>query len=497
MLLHERYVNQIADEVVARLKTQSGGASAPGSAPASEPTATPGRPAGNGGSSGPVASTHGVFGDVDEAISAALAASREVAAISITRRGEIVEEMRRVALENLEYLARLAVEETGMGRVEDKINKNRLVAEQTPGVEDLDTWAISGRDGLTLEEYAPYGVIGAVIPSTNPTETVINNGIGMFAAGNAVVFNPHPNATRCSLAIMSMLNDAIAAAGGPRNTFCAVAEPTIESAAVVMKHPAIPFLAVTGSEGVVKAAMQAGKKIVAAGPGNPPAVVDETADIPKAARDIVAGGSLDNNIVCIAEKETVVVAAVADALLAEMERAGAYRATPNQIRQIESTVFSRSPEYGKHTPVKREFVGKNASVILEAIGVRDAGDPRMIICDVPEDHPFAWSEMMMPVMPVVRVPDVDRAIEYAVAVEQGNRHTAAMHSTNIDKLMEMGRRIGCSIYVKNGPTFAGVGLGGEGYTSFTIASPTGDGLTTARTFSRKRRCALIGDYRFV
>lgn len=440
---------------------------------------------------------YGIFDSIDEAIDAALIASEKLARFPLSRRGEIISRMRAVVLDNLEFLSVLAREETGMGRVEDKINKNRLVAEKTPGVEALTTGAFTGDRGITLDEYAPYGVIGAVIPSTNPTETVINNGIGMFAAGNAVVFNPHPNATICSLTIISMLNEVIVSSGGPENCFTAVARPTIETATTTMRHPRIPFLAVTGSDGVVRAAMQSGKKVVAAGPGNPPAVVDETADIPKAARDIVMGASLDNNIVCIAEKVTVVVESVADQLIAEMERAGSYLATPAQIRQLQELLFAEEPKPESDVAVNRAFVGRDARVILEGIGVRVDGDPRLIVCDVPTDHPFAWAEMLMPVMPVVRVPDVDAAIAYAVRVERGNRHTASMHSRNIDKLTEMGRRIGCSVYVKNGPTYAGLGMGGEGFTSFTIASPTGDGLTTATTFSRRRRCALTGNYGIV
>ncbi len=488
MLLHDKYVDDLVDKVVARLQSEVAGVS---SAPREV-----GIPV-SGGIPGAAEPFLGVFEDVDAAIDAALTAADQLARFPLGRRGEIIEKMRLVVLENLEFLSRLARDETGMGRVEDKINKNRLVAEKTPGVEDLETRATTGDRGITLDEYAPFGVIAAVIPSTNPTETVVNNGFSMFAAGNAVIFNPHPNATVCSLTMMSMLNKAIVDNGGPANCFVAVRKPTIATATTVMNHPRIPFLAVTGSEGVVKAAMATGKKVAAAGPGNPPAVVDETANLAQAAHDIVMGGSLDNGIICIAEKVTVVVDAVADRLIAEMERAGAYRASPNQINALVRELFAEEPLPEKHTPVVRKYVGKDAAVILEGIGTRVESDPRMILCEVPADHPIAWTEMLMPVMPIVRVPDVDAAIDYAVRVERGNRHTASMHSKNIDKLTEMGRRVNTSLFVKNGPNYAGLGMGGEGITSFTIASPTGDGLTTARTFSRRRRCALVGNYSIV
>ncbi len=500
MLLHERYVEQIVEQVVNRLK---GDSQTTGNAAASSAYGAPG-PAADSlkvrrpERAGDAPELFGVYDTVDEAIAQAKSASAELARVSINRRGEAISMMRQELLRNLELLARLARDETGMGRYSDKINKNRLVTEKTPGVEDLQTWAISGEHGLVLEEYAPYGVIGAIIPSTNPTETVINNGIGMFAAGNAVVFNPHPNARYCSQVAMSIMNTVAKAAGIPAPVFTSVAVPTIESASAVMHHPDIPFLAVTGSEAVVKAAMASGKKVVAAGPGNPPAVVDETADIPQAAHDIVMGGSLDNNIVCIAEKVTVAVASIADRLVEEMVvKQGCYHASANQIRQLETLLFAEEPRPRQDVAVNRKFVGKDAAVILQAIGVQNPGDPRLIICEVDPEHPFAWAEMLMPVMPVVRMPDADSAIDYAVAVERGNRHTAAMHSKNIDRLTKMGQLIGCSVYVKNGATYSGLGMGGEGHTSFTIASPTGDGLTTARTFSRHRRCALVGPYRIV
>ncbi|MDA3949323.1 MAG: aldehyde dehydrogenase EutE [Spirochaeta sp.] len=497
MLLQEKYLDQLVDKVVERLAEERrtggpGSAGAVSTAPASSVGGLSTPPAPAGATEG-----LGVFTDINDAVTAALKAADELARFPLSRRGEIIGKMRTVILDNLEYLAVIARDETGMGRVEDKINKNRLVAEKTPGVEDLTTGAATGDRGITLDEYAPFGVIGSVIPSTNPTETVINNGIGMFAAGNAVVFNPHPNATRCSLAIMSMLNRVIIDNGGPQNCFVAIDHPTIETAGVVMNHPRIPFLAVTGSEGVVQAAMKTGKKVAAAGPGNPPAVVDETADIPKAAYDIVMGGSLDNGIICIAEKVTVVVDAVADRLITEMERNGGFLASANQARMLQNELFAEDPKPERHTPVKRQYVGRDARVLLEAVGISVSGDPRLVLVDVPPESPFAWTEMLMPVMPIVRVPDVDAAIDYAVRVERGNRHTASMHSKNIDKLTEMGRRINCSVYVKNGSTYSGLGMGGEGYTSFTIASPTGDGLTTARTFSRKRRCALVGNYGIV
>jgi acyl-CoA reductase-like NAD-dependent aldehyde dehydrogenase len=391
----------------------------------------------------------------------------------------------------------MAVRETGMGRVEDKIRKNLLVGERTPGVEFLETDALSGDHGLTIEEFAPWGVIGALTPSTNPSETVVNNGISMVAAGNAVVFGPHPSAEGTSCRCVELLNDAIASAGGPPNLLTALARPTIERAQSLMRHAGIRLLVVTGGGAVVQEAMRSGKRVIAAGPGNPPSVVDETADLVKAGRDLVLGASLDNNIICTDEKEVFVVDRVADELKRAMVAAGAVELDGAQIASLEKLVLSENRGPRKHSVVEKRFIGRNPAVILREIGVTVDDGVRIALCEVPPDHPFVWTELLMPILAVARVRDADDGIRWAVAAEHGFRHSASMHSRNIEKLSAMARAVNTSIFVKNGPNYAGLGFGGEGHTSFTIAGPTGEGLTSCRTFSRRRRCVLVDYFRIV
>ncbi|MGE0614398.1 MAG: aldehyde dehydrogenase family protein [Bacteriovoracia bacterium] len=431
---------------------------------------------------------------LDEAVAAAKRAQTQWVALSLTRRKEIINEMRATLRRHVDELSRLAVDETGLGRYEDKISKNLLVINKTPGPEYLDSGAFTGDDGLALVEYAPFGVLGAITPTTNPSETIINNGISMLSAGNAVVFNPHPSAKRVSIRTMEIMDHVIVASGGPRGTLTMVEEPTIETAGALMKHPGIRLLVVTGGPAVVKAAMASGKKVIAAGPGNPPVVVDETADLDQAADGIVKGASLDNNIVCIAEKEIIAVASIADELKKKLQKAGGYLISPYQVRQLEQIILDK--ESGGKYPAKA-FVGKDASVILSKIGVTVGSEVRIVFCEVEENHPFVQAELLMPVIPLVRVKNVDDAIDMAKRVEHGNGHTAIMYSKNIDNLHRMAREINTSIFIKNAPSYAGLGLGGEGFTSFTIASPTGEGLTTCRTFSRIRRCTLKDHFRIV
>lgn len=439
----------------------------------------------------------GIFGAINDAIQAAQRAFPVYTALPLAVRNRIIAAIRRTMLENASRLAKAAVEETKLGRLEDKILKNQLVAEKTPGPEQLVPESSTGDHGLTLCEPAPYGVIGSITPCTNPTSTIINNSIAMISAGNTVVFNTHPTAKSCSAQTVALLNKTIIANGGPANVVSCVASPTIESAQEMMKHPGVRLIVVTGGGGVVKAAMASGKRAICAGPGNPPVVVDETADIDQAARDIVLGASFDNNVICVEEKEVIVVASVADALLKAMTQYGAALIERSWLSQLENTIFTKMAGPRGHAEINRDFVGKNADVILGKMGMSVPSTIMLGVIEVDETHPLLWTEQMMPIMPVTRVPNAAYAITLAIQIEGGCRHTAIMHSKNLDNLSRMARECNCSIFVKNGRSQAGLGLGGEGYTSFTIASPTGEGLTGPRSFSRWRRCVLVDHFRIV
>jgi len=438
-----------------------------------------------------------LFPDVDSAAAAARLAYRQLADLPLSVREQMIAHIRRVMRENAQLLAHEAWQETGMGRYEDKIQKNLLNANKAPGTEILTPTAWSGDDGLTLVEYAPYGVIGSIIPSTNPTSTVICNAIGMVAAGNAGVFNAHPGARASSNHTVQLVNEAIVEAGGPANLVCAVAEPTIETAQQIMRHPGIQLLAVTGGAGVVQAAMQSGKRAVCAGPGNPPVVVDETADLEQAGRDIVRGASFDNNIICIDEKEVFAVASIADELKRVMCQHGAYEINTWQLNRLMRSIFEQVPPAGQHGTMNKAFIGQNAGVLLKEIGVDVGDEVRLVLVEVARDHPLVLSEQMMPILPLVRVRDADEGIDLAKIAEHSFRHTAVMHSKHLDHLSRMAREMDCSIFVKNAPSFAGLGYGGEGFCSFTIASPTGEGVTSPISFSRLRRCVLKDSFRIV
>ena len=439
----------------------------------------------------------GVFATVDDAVKAAATAYRELDGMSLEGRQKIIASIRESMLEHAGELAHHAHLETGLGRVEHKVIKNRLVASKTSGTEVLTAHAVTGDNGLTLTEYAPYGVIGAITPTTNPTSTIICNTIAMLSAGNSIVFNVHPNARECSMANVRLLHRAIIRGGGPSNLVTTVAEPSIESAQALMNHKGVRLLAVTGGSGVVRQAMTSGKRAICAGPGNPPVVVDATADLEHAACNIIAGASFDNNIVCVDEKEVIAVESIVEKLLQQMKQQGAYLLNDGELHRIEQAIFNEQRGPRQRAVVEKDLIGKNAKEILSRAGISCAGDPPLLVARVPNDHPLIWTEQMMPVLPVTSVPDVDRGIELAMEAEHGYGHSAGMYSRDIDALSKMARTINTSIFTKNGPFFAGLGEGGEGHTSFTIASPTGEGLTGPVAFSRLRRCVLVDHFRIV
>ena len=455
MSVNEKMVQDIVQEVVAKMQISSD-----------------------------VSGKKGVFSDMNEAIEASKKAQKIVAKMSMDQREAIISKIREKIKENAEILARMGVEETGMGNVGHKILKHQLVAEKTPGTEDITTTAWSGDRGLTLIEMGPFGVIGAITPCTNPSETVLCNTIGMLAGGNTVVFNPHPAAIKTSIYAVNLLNEASVEVGGPENIAVTVEHPTMETSDVMMKHKDIHLIAATGGPGVVTAVLSSGKRGIGAGAGNPPALVDETADIRKAAEDIVNGCTFDNNLPCIAEKEIVAVDSIADELLHYMvNEQGCYMISKEEQDALTEGVL-------KGGRLNRKCVGRDAKTLLGMIGITVPDNIRCITFEGPKEHPLIAEELMMPILGVVRAKDFDDAVEQAVWLEHGNRHSAHIHSKNVDNITKYAKAIDTAILVKNGPSYAALGFGGEGYCTFTIASRTGEGLTSASTFTKRRRCVM-------
>ncbi|MBI4178165.1 aldehyde dehydrogenase, partial [bacterium] len=416
------------------------------------------------------------FDDPDAAVKAAREAQRELLDLGLEKRFDLVAAMRKAAFESARHLGELAVRTTGLGKMPDKQQKVELAAKKTPGPEIIHPKTFTGDAGLTLVEKAPYGVMVSITPTTNPPSTVVNNAISMVSAGNAVVINPHPTAKEVSCEAARILQRAVESAGGPKNLICAIGNPSQESGAKLMNHPGVDATLVTGGREIVRLAMSSGKKVFAAGPGNPPVVVDETCILPQAARDTVFGAQFDNCVLCTGEKEIFCVASICDAFKSEMEKNGSFEVKGRDLDRLVKLIIVQDSGSGeRHPRVNKELIGKDASKILAQAGIRAPLGTRHAFLEVDWDHPMVMAEQLMPVTPIVRCKDYDQARDWAVIAEHRFRHTFTMHSTNIARLSDMARACNANIFVKNGPSLAGLGFGGEGFTTLSIAGWTGEG----------------------
>lgn len=436
----------------------------------------------------------GQFDDADQAVAAARRAFEQLRTRSLEDRKRAIAHIRRISIDQAEELGTMEMNETKIGRLQHKIEKLRTLGERAPGPEFLSTQAYSGDHGLAVIEHAPFGVIGAITPVTHSLPTITGNAVSMLAGGNTVVVNPHPSGRKVAAEGVKRFNQAIYEDLAIDNLICVIREPTLESAAAIFKNRDVALICVTGGPAVARAALNSGKRAIVAGPGNPPVVVDETADLDRAARCIIQGGSYDNNLLCIAEKEVFVVASVFDKMMAAMERAGAAPLNAAQIDRLTAAAFSEIGEgTHRHLAPTKELLGQDAAKLAAAAGVTVDPKVELLYGETKEDHPFVSIEQMMPFIPFVRCRDVDHAIELARHYEHGYRHTSMIHSRDVRNMTKMARVMDTTLFVKNGPCMASLGLGGEGYLSFSIAGPTGEGVTTPMTFTRERRCSLVDD----
>jgi aldehyde dehydrogenase len=491
MTNQEQVIAGIAKEVVARLRAQQQPqlASAPVSAPSIAPSiASAGALA---SASNSISAHDGVFLTVDEAVRAAEVAQKKIQEMSLEERGRMISIVRRICIDRSEELGRMELEETKVGRLDHKIQKLKNM-QYVLGVEAMRSDARSDKSGLCIIERAPWGVIGMSLPVTHSVPTMAANAINILAAGNTAIFAPHPSGKRVAQYALQLFNREIERECGVTNVLTTVLEPSIETAAQMFQHPKVALLCVTGGPMVVQAASKYGKRVIAAGPGNPPVVVDETADLDLAARSIIEGAAFDNNLLCIGEKEVFVVASVATAFMDAMRRAGGFELDKAAIERLSKAAFTFEGD-GKgcaRAHVRKELVGKDVAVLAAAAGVSVPANTQILFGETNENHPFVVEEQMMPFLPVVRVLNVDAGIAAAVKAEHGYRHTAIIHSKDVDAVTRMARAMNTTIFVSNASSLASLGFGGPGYLSHSIATPTGEGITTPLTFTRERQLTI-------
>ena len=482
-------LRSVVESVVARLAEGQGKAPA-AAAPAAKSSC------GCGTSSG---GERGVFTCVDKAAQAANDSHLKLKKLGVAGRAKVIEIVKTLAVGNAEAWGKFEMEETKIGRLDHKIGK-LLITKNVPGTEWLQPYAMSGDGGITLEEYAPFGVIGAILPVTHSVPTLTGNVINMVAAGNSIVFNPHPGGARSAAMAVRAYNEAIFREIGIDNIITTIESPTLESFDAICKNPLIPLLAITGGPAVVGAAMKSGKRAICAGPGNPVVVVDETADLARAARNIIEGGAFDNNLLCIGEKVVFVVGSVFNRFCEELTKAGAARLNAQQLEKLTAAAFTIKPGEGggcSHASVNRALVGADPGVLAQHAGATIPAGTQMLFAETDADHLFVQEEQMMPMMPIVSCPDFETAVRLAKQAEHNYRHSAIIHTLDVNHMTYMAKEMDTTIFVKNGASVAGLGLGGEGYLSYSIATTTGEGITTPKTFTRVRRCVLVENLRII
>lgn len=431
----------------------------------------------------------GIFSSVSDAAAAARAAYERFSDLTMNERQEIIEAVKSALLLHTAELARMTVEETGMGVMAHKQKKIELAIMETPGIEDLITDVNTGDHGMTLYELSAFGVACCVQPCTNPCATLISNTIGMLAAGNSVIHCPHPRAIQVSQYVTELIAKAVTEVCGIDNLVVTLNESLIRFTKEIMTHPDVSLVVCTGGPNSLREAMASGKKVIGAGPANPVVIVDETAILEDAARDIVNGASFDNNLMCTSEKSIVAVRSVADTLIEELKKNGVFYVNNEvQMLRLLATVIT------ENMTINKKMEGRTAGEILAAAGIACNEQIRLIVVETGTNHPFATLELLMPLVPIIRAENFDEALETAIEIEQGYHHTAIIHSQWMEHLNRAARKMQTSVFVKNGPSMAGIGFDGDGHTSFTIATITGEGTTSARHFARRRRCTLTSGF---
>ena len=491
--MNETLIRDIVAEVLGRLGTAGAAAKSVAPAPAA---ASCGCNVKSSSAKTNFRGKFGVFQDANEACEAAHEAYLQLSEAGVAGRVKVVNLVKEICFANAAEWGRIELEETKIGRLDHKIEK--LKGQRgIPSVEFLNPVGLSGDHGITLEEFAPFGVIGAVTPSTHSIPTMACNIISMVSAGNSAVFNAHPGAYKCAVMAARVFNEAIHRELGIENLACIVDPPTLESFNAIAKHEAVRLLCVTGGPGVVKAAMASGKRAICAGPGNPPVLVDGTSCLDNAAKQTLFGAAYDNNLLCIGEKEVFVLEPYFDKFMAMLEKHGGFRLNAAQVDRLTKEVFTIEGQGAGcgHAVLNRGLVGKDPEVLARVAGASIPAGTQMLIAETNADHLMVIEEQMMPFLPVVRVKTVEEGIVLSKKAERGYKHSAMIHSHDVAHMTAMAKALETTIFIKNGSCLAGLGNGGEGYANFSIATTTGEGIANPRTFTRVRRCVMVDKLR--
>ncbi len=393
----------------------------------------------------------------------------------------IVAEMAKRAEAEAERLARLAVEDTGLGVVEHKVQKNLFAARNVyNAIKDLKTVGFIREDNVNkvYEIAEPMGVIMGIIPTTNPTSTIIYKALISIKARNTIVFSPHPNAVKCSLETARVLEEAGVSAGAPPGCVQCLSIITKEGTNALMHHPDIALILATGGSAMVKAAYSAGKPAIGVGPGNVPAYIESSADIKKAVSDIFASKTFDNGVICASEQAIIVDANIEKEVREEVVRQGGYFLSKDEIRVVEKILFSP-----KGLPAS-DIVGQSAQFIARKAGITVPDNTRLLVAEldgVGPAYPLS-KEKLSPVIAFYVEKDWRSACERCIEMLEfgGMGHTLVIHSNNEDVIREFALRKPAFRILVNTPGSQGAIGGTTGlFPSLTLGCGTWGGSITA------------------
>ncbi|MBI4886407.1 MAG: aldehyde dehydrogenase family protein [Acidobacteria bacterium] len=391
---------------------------------------------------------------------AARQAQAQLAELSQAQIDALVAAMADAVTPHAEALARLAVEETGYGVVADKIQKNLFASRRVyEFIRPLRTVGVINRieDRKIVEIAEPFGVVAAIVPSTNPTSTTIYKVLIALKARCAIVISPHPAAVRCITRTVELMAEAAARAGAPSGSIGWMKTVTLEGTQELMKHRDVAVILATGGMGLVRAAYSAGKPAYGVGPGNAPAYIERTADLRKAVRDVITGKTFDNGVLCSSENSVVVDEAVAEEVRREFTAQGAYFMNAAEIDALGSVFVTpqRLPNPA--------LVGKSAAVIAQKVGLAAPDGTRVLIAPLPgvgREHPLSI-EKLAPILSWYVVRDWREGCERCIQILRygGMGHTMSIHSKNDDVILQFGlRKPAFRICVNTPTTHGSIGL---------------------------------------
>ncbi len=407
--------------------------------------------------------------EVRELVDKAKAAQEELSHKSQKEVDFLVKSMASAGVRNAKRLAKMACEETGFGIEEDKIVKNVFASDGVyQYIKDMKTIGELDYDKeKKVKSYAvPVGVIAALIPSTNPTSTVLYKAQIAVKAGNAIVFSPHPNARNCILETVKVIRQSIAEAGGDENLVSCITTPTIQATSNLMSHADVALILATGGSAMVRAAYSSGTPAIGVGPGNGPAYIEKTADLPCAVKRIMDSKTFDNGTICASEQSVICDDDREEAVQEEMERQGAYFLSDEQYKQLGSFILRAN---GTMNP---EIVGKNAKVIAKLAGIQVPEGTRVLVAredGIGKGHPYS-NEKLCPILAFYTAPSYREICELTEEIlhYEGAGHTFSIHTKDESIIEYFAKRVPASRIVVN----AASALGGIGATTGLVPALT-------------------------